>query len=333
MNKWEKTLERFRELGGIAENIELRDGVYGRGLFPIDQNRSVKLSVPDQLLAHQDWLQLNASGDLILSDACDWNDQTKKFYLDYQADYGLGGRLMHDIMYQQRELNALPNQIKKALIAYGFPENFFQEPTPQACLDVFIKSYRIHRKNKLVLMPVVELVNHDSMRIKSFDHEPHLGVSGKFSHEILVDYGLNADAPLMYQTYLFSTERPYAFSGSMAINLGQRVLKIGRFLAVHDIAAKIKVPKVHVEGNTLYLSFLVIGDLYDKHFPYKIFEKIMSDMGMPSKMAIDIFEGIVNQNKNFFLQLLKMLEPLDGNVVKTMRTMARNQLLTIGVLV
>jgi len=333
MNNWEKTLARFRELGGIAENIELRNGIYGRGLFPIDQNRSVKLAVPDHLLANEDWLQLNANGELMLSDACDWDDKAKEFFLDYQAEYGIGGKLKQDIMHQQKELHALPHPIKKALVAYGMSESLFQEPTHQACLDVYLKSRKINRKNRLVLMPLVELVNYDAMCRKCFDRDPYLGISGKFSNEIVVDYNVIADSAIMFENYCFSTERQNAFSGSMAINLGQRVIKIERFVNLHDIAAKNMVPKVHVEGNSLYLSFLVVGDMKDKDFPYKLFEKIMSDMGMPSKMAAEVFEGIVNQNKNFFLQLLKMLDPLDSVAVKNMRTMARNQLLTMGVLV
>ncbi len=52
---------------------------------------------------------------------------------------------------------------------------------------------------------------------------------------------------------------------------------------------------------------------------------------MPANIASNVFDGIVEQNKNFFLQLLEQLKPLEGNVVEGLRTMAKHQLIPLGV--
>ena len=43
-------LERFTDLGGIAENICQRVGEHGRGIFPIDSSRRAKIMTPRNLL-------------------------------------------------------------------------------------------------------------------------------------------------------------------------------------------------------------------------------------------------------------------------------------------
>ena len=233
MNKWEKTVERFRALGGIAKNVQLGEGIYGRGLFPIDPKHPIKMEVPKHLLVPTEWLQLDEQDNLMLSKACDWDDEAKAFYLDYQRDYGIAGSLMQEIMQQQLQLFNLPETVKAMLIGYGVGDSFFQKPTRQACLGVYKNSRRILFNNQLVLMPLVELVNHDEASKKVFDMVPRLGISGKFNDEILVNYSMSGDAALMFEVYCFSAPKPYTFSGALTINLGSKVIKIARFVNLY----------------------------------------------------------------------------------------------------
>ena len=43
---YQELLERFAALGRIAENVRQRVGEHGRGIFPIDSTRSVKIMTP-----------------------------------------------------------------------------------------------------------------------------------------------------------------------------------------------------------------------------------------------------------------------------------------------
>ena len=42
---WNEMLDEFRALGGVAENIRLGHGVFGRGLFPIDPAKPIRIVV------------------------------------------------------------------------------------------------------------------------------------------------------------------------------------------------------------------------------------------------------------------------------------------------
>ena len=46
-------LERFTELGGTAENICIRQGELGRGVFPVDPSRRAKIATPKNLLINE----------------------------------------------------------------------------------------------------------------------------------------------------------------------------------------------------------------------------------------------------------------------------------------
>src|SRR5689334_376451 len=47
---WNDMLNEFRALGGVADNVRLGEGAFGRGLFPIDPEKPVKISIPEDLL-------------------------------------------------------------------------------------------------------------------------------------------------------------------------------------------------------------------------------------------------------------------------------------------
>jgi hypothetical protein len=333
MNEWQITLQRFRALGGVAENVKLGEGIYGRGLFPIDPKLPIKMEVPKHLLLPAEWLQIDEQENLILSDDCNWDNETKAFYLDYQHQYGIAGSLMLDIMQQQSGLFNLPAVVKNMLIGYGMSASSFQKPTRQSCIEIYKSSRKILFNDQLVLMPLVELVNHDEASKKVFDMVPRLGISGKFNDEILVHYGMAGDASLMFEVYRFSTPKPYSFSGALTINLGSKVIKISRFVTLFKVIEKTNVPKLKIEGDIIHLSCLVVGSINDKSSPKKVFTKLMQSVGMPANIASNVFDGIVEQNRAFFLHLLEELKPLEGNVVVAMREMAKNQLLPLGVTV
>ena len=50
MSKWDEMIEEFRALGGVADNIEQGCGALGRGLFPVDPKKNVRIFVPENLL-------------------------------------------------------------------------------------------------------------------------------------------------------------------------------------------------------------------------------------------------------------------------------------------
>ena len=330
MHNWEKTLDKFRKFGGIADNVILSEGVYGRGLFPKDPKLPVRIVVPDQLLIPIEWLKLDDSNEPILSDECDWDLDKKNFYLNYLRDYAFTKELRREITTQQSEFYALPESVKSMLKGFGFREAFFQKPDALSCLEAFKRSRRILTGDRQVLMPIIELINHDEKSDKTFSLNHGISVSGQFKGEILLHYGMEGDAISMYETYGFSTIKHYAFSGALSVNLGSKIIRIARYINLYDKINKTNIPKVMVQGNEINLSCLVVGSMNDKTSPKKIFLKLMTNIGMPVRVADELFDGIVNMNRQFFTSLLTQLEPLEGSVVTGLRTMAQNQLIALG---
>lgn len=331
MNNWEQTLEHFRSLGGVVENVVLGEGDFGRGLFVLNPSLPIKMSIPNHLLCPTGWLEFDVKGNLKLNDECNWDKEEKSFFLDYQRDYGIGGSLLSEMLHRQTEFFNLPDSLKSMLVGFGMSKNLFEKPTPQSCLERYKSSRRISFNNNLVLMPLIELVNHDEKSNKSFDRTPCLGISGKFKDEILLHYGMAGDAALMFEGYGFSAPKPYTFSGSLGVNLGQKSIKIARFVTLYKTISNTNIPRLKIEGDIIHLSCLVLGSINNKSSPKKVFTKLMNTVGMPANIASNVFDGIVQQNKNFFLHLLEELKPLDGNVVEGLRTMAKHQLLPLGV--
>lgn len=329
MNDWDSLLEHFRELGGIADNIMLSIGDYGRGLFPIDPNLPVKLVVPKNLLLPVDWLQLDENHQIKLSDKCDWIDEKKKFYLDYLCKFGVSSDVKREIIEQQEAYFHLPESVKSMLKGFGMRDSQFDKPNSANWLDNYKNSRMIRFDDHLFLMSLLELVNYDGKSKLGFSKKENISISGKFSGEILVNYHIAGDATSMYETYGFSTLKPYAFSGALAINIGSKVIKIARYINLYNKIDNTNIPKISVQGNEINLSFLVVGSLNDRSSPKKIFVKLMQEVGMPIHMAGNVFDGIVNMNKQFFNNLLNELEPLEGLVANGLRTMARNQLTAI----
>ncbi len=331
MENWEKTVKRFCNLGGVLENVMLNEGSFGRGIFPKNNKLPIKMSVPYHLLCSIDWLQIDEQSNLALSSDCDWSDEIKSFYLDYQRDYGIGGSLMSELMLQQTELFGLPESVKAMLINYGVDKAIFQKATAQTCLDVYKRSRRISVNDKQVLMPLIELVNHDENSKKSFNTVSSVSISGRFKDEVLINYDILGDAIGMFEGYGFSVVKPYTFSGTLGINLGAKSINIARFFTLYNKSENTVMPRLNVEGNVINLSFLVLGSINDRNSPKKVFIKLMSSVGMSATIASNVFDGLVEQNKSFFLHLLEELKSLDGTVVEGLRTMAKNQLIPLGV--
>ena len=49
-SSWNEMLGEFRALGGVADNVRLGYGPFGRGIFPIDTTRPVSIRIPEDLL-------------------------------------------------------------------------------------------------------------------------------------------------------------------------------------------------------------------------------------------------------------------------------------------
>ena len=83
-------LDQFIELGGIAENICLKEGELGRGIYPIDSSRSAKIMTPANLLINPD--NIGIYGDEIyIKSTCSLSTKERRFVEAYYNFAWQGG--------------------------------------------------------------------------------------------------------------------------------------------------------------------------------------------------------------------------------------------------
>jgi hypothetical protein len=104
----------FRALGGVADNIEQRRGSLGRGLFPIDPTKPIRIAVPKNLLINvQDIVCEN--GLLRIKKGAKVGERERIFFESYQNEFSWGGEGKSDCEEFLERVDALPESVREIL--------------------------------------------------------------------------------------------------------------------------------------------------------------------------------------------------------------------------
>ena len=321
-------LDQFRSLGGVAENIDIGIGKYGRGLFPVDKKLPVKLVVPENLLINPEWISLDLNQQIILNDQCPLDKNIKSFFENYQRFFGWGDGGFDSIKNHHEKLLALPEEIKQFLFIFGFINEFELKATIDYCLSTYISNRRIHyaKNKKEVLMPVMELVNH-GLYGKKCTEKNGFELSGLFNEEILAMYSRNYDAFEFFRRYQFSSPASFTLSSSIIIqhpSFGE--LHIARMSRLSEIRNKLIIPKTKKIDNAIHFSFLELTNKNFPDVPKKIFSDLMKDYKISNKISDEIFNGLIRKNRELILDFLKTCDKYDLPLIDKLKTMAYDQL-------
>ena len=345
---WDETLDAFRQLGGIADNVVLGSGTRGRGLFPLDNTMPVRLHVPDNLLVPALDVEFVA-GRLTVRDTSNVGRAERAFFEEYQNSFSWGGGGRADCAEFIRGYDALPPEI--TLMLFGDDKNHAPSENFDARVgQMFLQSRRIARdaitamadgtarmpviepanqsrtsqgakEDETVLMPVIDLANH-SPTAQFFGGIDGISVEGTFSDEILVRYA-REDALGMFRSYGFASPERAAFC------LASKYEGTNNLIVKRDMSAKIKrgsfnIPQFSIEGGTLVLSRMMLGNIDFPRLPKGIFRSVAEEAGWTN--VDEEFDRIAHRNRMRFLGVLEMLEPHQGGLIPTIRKMARYQL-------
>src|SRR5436305_1795885 len=153
---WNEMLEEFRALGGVADNVYLGEGRFGRGLFPIDPSRPIKIHIPESLLLPVKHVEFRNDAFRIKPGA-PIGARERRFLENYERDFSWNASRehIHDLLQMVHEAPLeLREQLRK------FCAWWVSGPTPKAVQERFIASRAIRYNGKRVLMPITELANH-----------------------------------------------------------------------------------------------------------------------------------------------------------------------------
>lgn len=321
MSRFEEMLESFRALGGIAENIGLGNGLYGRGLFPLDSAKPVTIRIPENLLLDvADAAFVDGSFRVVPESKI--GARERAFLENYENDFswGGGGRAEAERIFTQA--HEIPPELRQKLRDNYHCGPWFEDDVSDHLIqEKFLGSRCITYKNRTVVMPIIELANHGLGG--SYDTADCVALKGTFPGEVLVRYSL-ADSYGLFLSWGFAGEQPQAMSIALNGSVGQTALKIGRDLSDSKPEERVWMPKMIRGAGGLELPFLVLGNKQYPRLCKGVFFKLMRDAGLSG--FEETFDTIQHINRMHFLELLAALEGVPGPMAQTLRRMARFQL-------
>jgi hypothetical protein len=321
---WNEILDEFRSLGGTADNITLREGPLGRGLFSIDAGRPFRLRVPESLLIEVGDVVFE-NGMLKIGPNSKAGARERNFLEDYYARlaWGAGGR--EEIGRIFEEGAALPAELREALDTKYHCGGWFQNPTAERIERQFVDSREFDYHGRDVLMPVADLANHGPAC--RYDSKNGIALNGTVSGEITARY-TETDTFGIFRSWGFVSESAVALSVELEGAMESLRLRIERR---SDDTRDDESPWVpaRADGNGIVtLSFLVLGHREQPGLARSVFRSLFRKARLGD--ADEAFDKVWRANLQHFLALLEDLEPLDGPMARSLRRMARLQIQTMA---
>lgn len=323
---WDDMLTEFRSLGGVADNICIRHGPLGRGLFTLDSAKPIHIHVPDNLLVSSDDVECK-EGRLRVKTGGASLSLEQDFFERYQEHFSWGGGGRESTENVIDLFSGIPEPISEKLSKYFGRSIFSPEKSDESVLHRFLSSRRLRTSdNKKVLMPVLELANHD-IDGSPFKFKNGISLLGSFSDEIYARY--NITDPLgSFATWGFSGTPHYAFSLPLKVSLGSHTILIKRNLSEKTLLSKVRVPIVSRDGNTITFSHLMIGNMRSPRRVRSIFQTLLKPFNVPK--VDEAFDRIRGANLKRCIDILISLEDFEGESISALRRMAHLQLEAIS---
>jgi hypothetical protein len=323
---WDTLLAEFRALGGIAENVTLRQGSRGRGVFAVDPAKPVRLFAPLNLLVRCEDTEVR-NGSLVVKASSSLGARERTFFDCYQQNFSWGAGVFDDLWQTQLAWNQLPQNIRDSLLAmWPMKVEDLSEPSEDLCHKRYLNTRMIKYREIPVFMPVVELVNH-GRDVAGFDRTDGIAVGGMFAEEVLATYGSD-DCWGTAVNYGFCEARNYAYAIQGAFKFEGYHIKISRAPNQAERYNGFMLPIVRVEDDTVHFSFLTLGNEKFPHVPRAVFLHIAKST--PIKRPDKLFDLIQHYNR---LLMLKFLRGSDGSaapLVAMLRSAAYQQLETLS---
>lgn len=319
---WNEMLEEFGVLGGTAENVHLGIGPHGRGLFPVDAARPVRIHIPENLLVDADKFVVQDGAVRIAPDAAVGAGE-RAFLERYENDFswGAGGRADTERFFA--EVQALPEPVRRLLAGkLGVPQ-WLEDATPERVLARFLETRTFGYGGRTVVMPIIELANHGNL--SSYGDKDGISLEGRFADEVLVRYSAS-DSFQIFLTWGFGAETPLALSvgGKMNTRSGRAVVIRREFDGRATDRDALWIPQVSMEGGDAALSYLMVGNRQYPRLAKGIFYRLMREAGFAN--VEETFDTIQHMNRMYFLDLIGAIEGFEGPMIRALRDMARFQL-------
>lgn len=300
-------IELYIQLGGIAENVYLKKGELGRGIFPVDPLRPAKIMTPKKLLVNRNNLSIRHD-EIFIKDSRQFSLKEQKFIeLNYNYAWKGGGNICAAEFLEY--VSKIPESVKKQLLECGF----IDQALLNRCLDengIFerFKDERVVRfEGKNVLAAIWDLVNHSSfappIRITPYGVKTPPIEPG--SDEILHKYIPKSSPISIWRQYGFTCDCIVAYSIPLNINIVNRALVI-KCAGQQGFGTKDK-KNFSIMDNILSIKSLPVGCL-SPSLPQENFKGILTNVGLSTDVVNESFQKIREVNLKARYDLINSLK-------------------------
>lgn len=303
----EDLLNHFRELGGVAENICIREGTLGRGIFPIEPSHSAKIITPKSLLIDRKHIGIRHN-EIYIKDVSQLSAK-EKLFIELNYNYAWSGNgSIHSAEFL-KYISMIPASAISQLLHCGFIDQTFADALPDedSILQRFIDERVVSFQGNSVLASIWDLVNHSSfaapLRITPYGVETPPIEPG--SEEILFKYSGKNSPMRMWRKYGFACSCIVAYSIPFEININNQSLKI---ICPGQLGLEPKGNKCYfIKGDTLSIKSLPVGCL-SIDLPFANFKSILCSVGLSVDAVRNLFPKVRESNIKARRDLLSNLQ-------------------------
>lgn len=319
---WDDMLDEFRTLGGTADNVCLRVGPRGRGLFAREPAKPVALRIPENLLVDsEDFIVQDGAIRIRPESAAGARERAFLERYENEFSWGAGGRAETEDFF--RKVQALPDPLREFVAEQLGHAYWFDDISSSLLRRRFLENRVFDYHERTVVMPIIELVNHGHE--SEYEERDGIAISEMFQDEVLVAYP-TFDPIQMFLKYGFASPEPVAFSIQLTLAKLHPPLSISREFdnVAGSINEWLSIPEISVVRDRAGLSFLAIGSTQFPRIPRSIFHQVLKHVYLSG--TDEVFEVVQHLNRMAFLQLIGMLEGHEGPMIRVLRDVARFQL-------
>ena len=320
---WSNILKFFRALGGVAENITPSPA--GRGLLAEDMAKPVALHVPHELIADVDDIEFH-EGHIRLKSTIDFLDVQREFFAKYHEDLSWERHGRTESANLIAALDSLPENVRALLTADFQCEDLLEGDANARAQRHFLRSRCVRVGDSDYLVPVLELANHSAAGL-AYQMGPDLDLRGQVQEEVRIAFGAH-DSFSAFRTFGTAGREPGAFSLPAKVTGRSPEILVQRDTNRLVKRGKNWVPQLSSETGQIELSCLMIGHQRFPRLSRGIFCALLREAGYGD--PDEAFDQIQAFNWTRYLKLLEVLEPYHGEIITTLRKMARFQLETMS---
>jgi len=312
-------IEEFRALGGVAKNIVPGE----HGLFAVDPAEPVLVRVPSDLVVRVGDVAV-ADGAIVLNEAAEIKEPARRFFERYANSSSLRAMRAAEIFSLADAFAALPSDVCEVL-AIDFRLGELGKNEMRIRRD-FLGTHHIFWSGDRVIAPLIELARYAPNGLRP-ERGTNLQIQGYTKREVFVRFAPQ-DAFSAFRLFGRAIPEAAAYSLAGVFSVGQFHFDIGRKLSEGVARGKDRVPNISAAGGKVSLPYLLLGHRKSPALPRSVFRAFLSEAGI--EKPDEAFDGIVRTNALKFIRLLQSLEPHDGEIIQTLRKMARYQLVAMS---